>query len=197
MLSERDSTALLIIDMQNDFVWPGGPLWVNDAPLIIPVIAKLIGRVDLFRHVFLTQDWHPSDHCSFQGNGGTWPPHCIAGSTGAEIVPTIHKALGNYTVIRKATSRNVDSYSPWEDNEGNPIFDTEDLIDPSIIHLFVCGVATDYCVKETVLHALEYGYNVTLVVDATKGVNIKEHDIDNAIEEMRISGATLTKSELL
>lgn len=199
MLSERDSTALLIIDMQNDFVQPTGALSVPNAIEIIPIIQKLIKMTDKHRHVFLTQDWHPPDHCSFaHTKNGSWPPHCIAGTQGAAIVPEIHNVLGNYTMIRKASSIDVDSYSPFRDCSGKIIPEVDEMfVDSFVTKFIVCGVATDYCVKETVLDALALGFDVAVVVNAIQGVNKNPNDVYDAIHSMRKAGAEIVASDLL
>jgi len=178
----RDS-SLIIVDFQNDFC-PGGALEVKEADKIIPILNKYI---ELFEEkdlmIYYTADWHPADHCSFKENGGTWPRHCVQGTKGAEFHPNL-KMASYYKIIYKAINPKEDAYSGFEKTE----LDTS-LRKNKIKNLYICGLATDYCVKNTVLDACQLGYNVYLLIDAIKGVNVNPDDSERAIEEMKNAGA--------
>ena len=210
-------TALLIIDVQNDFV-EGGALAVPDGSAVVPKINELRTSV---KHelVFLSQDWHPSNHCSFYTNnlgvapftsivlkhehtsddGSTvvdstiqmmWPPHCVQGSKGAEFVQGIGR--GGDIVILKGCNPRIDSYSAFGDAKGHRYERTslEDALKSSgITDVIVCGLALDYCVSYTARDAAAAGFKVYVVLDATKG--IAEDTIRNEMEEMAKAGVTV------
>lgn len=177
--------ALVIVDMQNDFM-PGGSLPVPNALTIIPKINKY---VELFIKakalVIATRDWHPPNHVSFLTRGGPWPPHCIQGTKGAEFHPDIN--LPPETIIvSKGYNENIEAYSGFEGTDLNQI-----LRSSGIRRLFVCGVATDYCVKATALDAIRLGYTVFVLEDAIKGVDIPKGSVDKAINELINEGVIL------
>lgn len=198
--------ALLIVDVQNDFL-PGGALAVNDGDQVIPVINALQDHFDL---IVATQDWHPSDHGSFAANhpdrkvgdfidlNGVqqilWPVHCVQGSEGAEFHADLNK--DNWAaVFQKGTQQNVDSYSGFFDNNrqgdtGLSAF----LKGKDVDEIYVCGLATDYCVKFTVLDGLTEGFTTYLIADATKAVNLQAEDYARALNEMELNGAHIITS---
>ncbi|SDY37619.1 isochorismatase family protein [Nitrosomonas sp. Nm33] len=182
--------ALVIIDMQNDFL-PGGSLAVPMADTIIPVINRYL---KLFHEhglpVFATRDWHPPDHCSFQQQGGPWPPHCIATTTGAAFYPEIEFSI-NTQVISKATTAEKDAYSGFTDTQLHAL-----LQELGIHRLFVGGVATEYCVLNTVKDALQHHYATFVLKDAICAINLKLDDDLHALEEMERLGATLIQFEV-
>lgn len=201
--------ALIIVDVQNDFI-PGGALAVMDGDKIVPVINTLQSKFDF---IVATQDWHPANHGSFADNhegkkigefidlNGVnqilWPVHCVQGSFGAEFHQDLNKSNWK-AVFQKGTNPLVDSYSGFFDNNNQG--DTglsKYLKNQGIDEVFICGLATDYCVKFTVLDALTEGFKTFLISDATKAVNIRPNDYDIAIEEMKAAGATILSSELL
>ncbi|RLG88344.1 MAG: bifunctional nicotinamidase/pyrazinamidase [Thermoprotei archaeon] len=189
-LSKYD--ALIIIDMQNDFM-PGGALPVPKADEIIPTLNKYIA---LFKSknlkVIATRDWHPPNHISFKTRGGPWPPHCIQGTKGAEFHPDL-KLPKDVIVISKATEPDKEAYSGFEGTDLDKV-----LKEYGIKRLFVGGVATDYCVKATVLDGLRLGYTVFLLLDGIKGVDVNPRDVEKAIDEMLSEGAIgITLIELL
>ena len=200
--------ALLIIDVQNDFC-EGGSLAVADSLKIIPVVNKLIEKFEKEGDfVIATKDWHPACHKSFAsvsktkvGEVGTlnelpqvwWPDHCIENTKGSEFYP---KLLPIKNVVYKGNDPEVDSYSGFFDN--NKVHETElnkNLKENNIDTLYILGLATDYCVKFTVLDALSLGYKVYLVADGCRGVNINHDDSEKAIEEMEKAGAIIINSE--
>jgi nicotinamidase/pyrazinamidase len=178
MIKLDRSCALIIVDIQNDFM-PSGALPVPEADKVIPVLNKY---VDIFiakkLPIFVTRDWHPPDHKSFKKYGGEWPVHCVKGSVGAQF----HKDLKipvDAIVISKATEPDDDTYSEFEGTELSKI-----LAQKGARCLFIGGVATDYCVKETALDAIREGFDTVLLQDAVKGISRS----DDAIKEMRNRG---------
>jgi len=191
MKSEAIETrdALLIIDIQNDFL-PGGSLAVSGSEQIIPAINRCIEKFNTLGHpIFLTRDWHPVDHWSFAGQGGPWPPHCVAGTVGAEFSTSLLQPK-TVQVISKGVRRDSEGYSDFE----APDLPAK-LERAGIRRLFVAGLATDYCVLRTVLDALKLGYQVFLLQDAVRAVNVKPDDGDRALQAMRQNGAQLISSD--
>ena len=198
-------TALLLIDIQNDFL-SGGALEVRDGNEIIPVVNQLMER---FPIIIATQDWHPKDHGSFASQQGAplfsivdldglaqvmWPDHCIQGSHGAEFHSDLHQDSIQY-IIQKGMNPRVDSYSGFADNGGRIETELHSLLQKiGVTDLYICGLATDYCVKFTVLDACKRGYPVTLIVDGCRGVNQHIHDSQKAIQAMEDAGANLIAS---
>lgn len=179
--------ALVIVDMQNDFM-PDGALPVPNALTIIPIINKYVEVFVKSRGVVVaTRDWHPPNHISFKSRGGPWPPHCVKGTKGAEFHPDL-MLPSNTIVISKAYDEDMEAYSGFEKTELD-----QTLKAKNIRRVFVCGVATDYCVKATVLDAIRLGYVTFVLVDAIKGVDIPEGSVDKAINEMLNEGAILIR----
>jgi nicotinamidase/pyrazinamidase len=175
--------ALLLVDVQNDFL-PGGSLAVPAGDEVIPALnlyIKEFSRASL--PIYASRDWHPPDHRSFRSQGGIWPPHCVAGSLGAEFSPKL-SLPANVIIISKATNPNVDAYSDFDE----PDFE-QHLHQNGISRLFIGGLATDYCVLYTVRDALSHGYEVHLLLDGIRAINLKPEDGQRAIEEMATLGA--------
>lgn len=193
MSMELENAALILVDIQNDFC-PGGALAVDEGDQIVPVVNRLIRE---FPIVVSTQDWHPANHISFVERGGPWPPHCVQNTYGAEL----RSDLETHTIdlyFRKASSPDRDDYSEFAgtDNHGRTL--DEVLKSRGIKTLYVVGLATDYCVKETVLDGLKNGYQVFAVKDAMRAVNVRPSDGDEALKEMRRCGAhIINSSEIL
>jgi nicotinamidase/pyrazinamidase len=180
-LSQND--ALLLIDIQNDFL-PGGSLAVPNGDQVIPVLNGYIEQfVNRQLPVFATRDWHPSNHCSFIQQGGPWPEHCIANSKGAEFAASLHLPAST-DIISKGIDAKQDGYSGFV----NPAL-KEQLDNAAARRLFIGGLATDYCVLNTVRDALNYHYRVLLLTDAIRAVNVRQQDGENAINEMIQKGA--------
>lgn len=173
--------ALIIVDVQNDFC-PGGALAVPDGDAVVSVINGLVERFPL---VAATQDWHPPDHCSFVPNGGIWPPHCVAGTLGAELHPDLRDDCISLRIL-KASTPDADAYSGFQ---GTDL--AEQLRARSVDEVAVVGLATDYCVKATALDALNAGFRVTVHVDACRAVGVKAGDGDRALDEMRMAGVSV------
>lgn len=175
--------ALLIVDLQNDFL-PGGALAVPRGDLVIAPINALI---DLYHGrglpIYASRDWHPEDHCSFTAQGGPWPPHCVAATEGAlfsEALQLPEEAI----VISKALTAAEDAYSAFN---GTGL--ARSMLADGITRLAVCGLATDYCVLNTALDGVEAGFEVLLVLEATRAVEVKPGDGDRAIARMLAKGA--------
>jgi len=182
-ISITKRSALIIVDVQNDFI-PGGALPVPDGDKVIEPLNKYIKLfTDLGRIIIATRDWHPPNHMSFKEYGGIWPPHCIQNSWGAEFHPDLHLPKDTI-IISKATEHDKEAYSGFEGTHLHQI-----LKDKGIKRVFVGGLATDYCVKNTVLDALKLGYETILLLDAIKGVDVNEGDSEKAIQEMITEGA--------
>ena len=191
--------ALLIVDFQNDFT-PGGALAVRGGDEIGPALNAIADRFDL---VVATRDWHPPDHGSFVGvevdpakwegidPPGIWPPHCIQGTPGAELHASLDRALVD-VIVDKAQDPNTQGYSSFH---GGNLADV--LRERGVDRVFVAGLATDYCVKNTVLDARRLGFEVTVVEDAVRGIDVEPGDSERALEEMRRAGADFTTSEAL
>jgi len=180
--------ALIVMDMQMDFL-PGGSLAVPGGDSIIPALNECIqlfaGRDEL---VVFSRDWHPQGHSSFVTHGGTWPVHCVQGTAGAEIDPRL-MFPSTCVLVSKATSVDKEAYSAFEDTDLSRLFKAL-----GIGSCFVGGVATDYCVKSTVLDAARNRFDVFLLTDAIKGVDINPGDSARAVTEMREVGAILLSS---
>ena len=175
--------ALVIVDLQRDFL-PGGALPVPLGDQVVPVMNAYIR---LFRErklpVIATRDWHPPDHCSFRDQGGLWPPHCVQGTPGAEFAEYLDLPE-DAIVISKATRPDEEAYSGFH---GTAL--DERLRELGVKRLFVGGVATDYCVLSTVKDALAMGYEVCLLKDAIRAVNVQPGDGERAEKEMESLGA--------
>jgi nicotinamidase/pyrazinamidase len=176
--------ALLAVDVQNDFL-PGGALAVPDGDAVVPVLNRYIQAfADHDLPVFLSRDWHPENHCSFKEQGGPWPPHCVAGSPGAAFASDLVYPTGS-TVVDKAQTPEREAYSDFDETDL-----ARDLRERGVERVFVGGLATDYCVLYTVKDALSHGFEVFLLMDAIRAVNVEPGDGERAIEEMQDLGAT-------
>ncbi|MEC5341619.1 bifunctional nicotinamidase/pyrazinamidase [Brenneria populi] len=202
--------ALLLIDLQNDFC-PGGALAVNEGDRVIDVANRAIAAcVAAGVAVIASQDWHPADHGSFAVNAGRpagetgeldglpqvwWPVHCVQDRPGAAFHPALNQQAIDW-VVRKGTQANIDSYSAFFDNGHRAKTALDDwLRAQGIAHLTIMGIATDYCVKFSVLDALALGYQTDVLAEGCRGVNLHPRDCQTALEEMRRKGANLIDLE--
>jgi nicotinamidase/pyrazinamidase len=175
--------VLIIVDVQNDFC-PGGALPVPDGDKVVPVLNDYIRLFKMMKaNVFATRDWHPPNHISFKAQGGPWPPHCIQNTEGAKFHPDL-KLPKDTIVVSKAMNPLKENYSGFEGPEL-----TNTLRKQGDVRIFIGGLATDYCVKKTVLDALKIGFEVVLLLDAVAGINAEPNDVLNAIDKMIKSGA--------
>ena len=198
--------ALLLVDLQNDFC-PGGTLAVPEGDLVVPIANRLAETFDL---VITTQDWHPANHGSFAANHPEkqpgelidlngleqilWPVHCVQNTPGAEFHQDLN--LTRITcVFQKGTDPAVDSYSGFFDNGRRTATGLEDYLRRQGVHrVYVCGLATDYCVAFTALDAVDLGFETILIEDACRGVNLTPGDLDRAIQNMRDHNIQITTS---
>ncbi len=175
-------TALVVVDIQNDFC-PGGALPVRDGDQVIPVLNKYVEKFRVTgAPILFTRDWHPPDHSSFKNQGGPWPPHCIQNTEGARF----HRDLlipPEGEIVSKADKKD-EAYSFFQGTDLGM-----KLKERGIRRLLVGGLATDYCVRETVLDGLKYGFEVFHLDDASKGVNVNSGDSESALQEMVAKGA--------
>ena len=175
--------ALLIVDVQNDFC-PGGPLGVPDGDKIVPVINRLMLQFDL---VMASRDWYPEDSVHFE----QWPVHCVRGTKGADYHPDL--STGRISLaLYKGTGNADDGYSAFE---ATNVDLARVLKENKVEALYVTGIATEYCVRATVLDALENGTPTYVVTDAVKGVAAEPDDPQKALDEMVQAGARLVSSE--
>lgn len=192
--------ALILVDIQNDFV-EGGALAVSDGSQVVPIANELMQHFDL---VVATQDWHPVNHGSFASQypnisiGDTfelsglpqiaWPDHCVQDTAGADFVSALNRD-GIHEVVQKGTDVDIDSYSGFFDNgRRNTTGLAELLTVRDVKDVYVMGLATDYCVKFTALDAADLGFQVHLVLEGCRGVELQNGDVERAIEEMKNAG---------
>jgi nicotinamidase/pyrazinamidase len=175
--------ALVIVDFQNDFT-PGGALAVPQGDEIAARLHELIdsGRFDL---VVATRDWHPPEHGSFAAKGGPWPPHCVAGTPGAELHPSLDASRVNI-VLDKGTDPVTEGYSGFDGTDLAAL-----LRERGIDRLTVAGLATDYCVRATALDALREGFAVTVDAAGSRGIEAQPGDVERALEEVRAAGGAV------
>jgi nicotinamidase/pyrazinamidase len=187
MTDADPTTALLVVDMQNDFC-PGGALGVSGADLLAPAIAAAARGIGT---VVATRDWHPPDHCSFAVRGGPWPAHCVAGSPGAELHPSV-AGMRFDRIQDKGADRDHEAYSG---------FDGTDLAaylrGRGVERVVVSGVASDYCVRATALDAIRAGFGTTVLADAVAAVELHPGDGGRALAGVVAAGGLLDKVALL
>jgi len=184
-LSIGEHDALIVVDVQNDFL-PGGALAVNDGDAVIPLINECMQLFAARRlSIYATRDWHPDDHCSFTENGGIWPKHCVADSPGAQFAESL-VFPEDVTIVSKGTVSEKEAYSGFQ---GTGLSDQ--LQEKGVERLIVGGLATDYCVLHTVNDALENGFDVVILTNAIRAVDLNSGDGDRAIESMLGRGAKI------
>jgi len=198
--------ALLVVDIQYDFC-PGGALAVPDGDAIIPAVNNLIDHFDV---IIQTQDWHPAGHSSFAsshkgkdpfdtiemdyGTQVLWPDHCVQGSKGAEFHEDLN-TLKSQVIIRKGFRRAIDSYSTFFENDQETATGlTGYLKQRGITDLYAVGLATDFCVKWSILDGIDEGFNMHIVEDAVKGIDLNG-SLDEAWDEMKKKGVKITQSK--
>jgi nicotinamidase/pyrazinamidase len=199
--------ALILVDVQNDFL-PGGALAVPAGDAVIAVANRLMSLFDL---VVATQDWHPAEHMSFaESHSGKspgdvvtlqgepqvlWPTHCVQGTSGSDLAAELDSTQIHHIVL-KGTDPDVDSYSGFFDNHQRHATGLESFLrEKGVDRVFVLGLATDYCVKFTVLDALALGFRTYLITDGCRGVNLQRDDVERAKQEMLEAGARLVTSQ--
>ncbi len=201
--------ALIIADIQNDFL-PGGALAVPEGDAVVPVANKLQAAFPL---IVAAQDWHPRNHGSFAANHPgkkpydqidlnglpqtLWPVHCVQNTPGAAFSKRL-KQDRVARIFQKGTDPGIDSYSGLFDNGHRKSTGMgEWLKQQGASEVFVCGLATDYCVKFTALDAVQLGFRTFVIEDASRGINLRPHDVSDAIEEIKRAGVEIVQSEEL
>ena len=187
-LTSKGKDALVIVDVQNDFC-PGGALPVAEGDKVVPVLNGYIRQFSAAKlAIFATRDWHPEKTSHFKTYGGVWPPHCVQGTKGADFHPEL--ALpADAVIISKGMGCDEDSYSGFQGADGGGVKLADLLRRRGAKRLFVGGLATDYCVRQTVLDGLKEGFKVVLLEDAIRGVDIQPGDSERAVAEMIRAGA--------
>jgi nicotinamidase/pyrazinamidase len=177
--------ALLIIDFQNDFT-AGGALEVPGGDEIAEPVKRLARHFDF---IAATRDWHPPDHASFETEGGPWPVHCVRGTHGANFHPAMEDVEVD-AVADVGQGRDDEGYSGFENSDLARI-----LRDHDTDEVYVCGLATDYCVRASAIDACREGFDVTVVEDAVRGVEVNEGDSERAFQDLRDAGASTACSD--
>lgn len=188
MTQDLADAALILIDVQNDFC-PGGSLAVSGGDAVVPVLNACAARfAQAGRPVFASRDWHPPATTHFQTCGGAWPPHCVMDTVGGAFHPDLRLPDGAI-VVSKGMGAEEDAYSAFQARlvDGSGL--AAALHAAGVRRLYVGGLATDYCVKATVLDALAAGFAATVLLDGSRGVNLKAHDAEEALQVMVDAGA--------
>lgn len=191
--SYNPSTALIVVDVQNDFADPNGGLYIPDGEQVVPVVNDHIAAAKgSGAFVVYTQDWHPPETPHFEKDGGTWPVHCVEDTWGAQLHPDLDV---DGPIVKKGVDGG-DGYSGFSVRD--PVSGDEEatelgtmLEDAGITHVVVTGLAGDVCVKETALDARKLGYEVTLPVATTRFVGLEPGDDERALQELRDAGVTI------
>jgi nicotinamidase/pyrazinamidase len=184
----RRGDAVVIADPQVDFC-PGGSLGVPEGDRVMPVLnAWAAAAAAAGVPVFVSRDWHPARTTHFREFGGVWPPHCIQGTPGSAFHPAL-RLPPEVVIVDKGMGEHEDAYSAFQarTDDGTPL--AELLRERQVQHLYLMGLATDYCVKATALSAREHDFKVTVVADGVRAVNLQPHDGEAALAEMRAAGA--------
>ncbi len=193
MTAYSPSTALIVVDVQNDFADPEGSLFVPGAPQVLDFINDQIRQAQAAATtVVRTQDWHPASTPHFAKDGGIWPDHCVAGTWGARFHSGL---LDEGTVVRKGVG-GEDGYSGFSvrdpvTGEERPTGLDQLLTDRGVTQVIVVGLATDYCVKETAIDAVRHGFGCTVLADGVSAVDLEPGDGSRACAEMVIAGVTI------
>ena len=192
------STALIVVDVQNDFADPAGSLYVPGGEAVVPIVDREVAAARAAgARMFYTQDWHPRSTPHFARDGGIWPVHCVAGTWGAELHPDL---VVEGPVVRKGTG-GEDGYSGF--SVRHPVSGASErteldglLREAGVRRVVIAGLATDYCVKATSLDALELGYAVTVLTRGIRAVDLEPGDGDRAVAAMREAGVVLDDGDL-
>ena len=198
--------VLLVVDVQNDFC-PGGALAVGDGDAVVPVINRLGG---MFTHLVQTQDWHPAGHKSFAsahpgrqsyetieapyGPQTLWPDHCVQGTEGAEFHPALDLP-GAELIVRKGFRAEIDSYSAFYENDRTTATGLAGYLrDRGFARVFLCGLATDYCVRYSAVDAIQDGFAAIVLIDACRAIDL-DGSLAEAMEQMAKAGVQIAKSQ--
>lgn len=176
-------SALIVVDVQKDFC-PGGALPVPEGDKVVPMLNEYIKHFTRAgAAIYATRDWHPSNHVSFRSRGGPWPSHCVQRTEGAEFHPDL-RLPDETRIVSKGSDSDREAYSGFDGTDLNRL-----LKEGGVKRIFVGGLATDYCVKNTVLDGLRAGFDVVLLEDASRGIDARPRDSEEAVEEMVKKGA--------
>jgi nicotinamidase/pyrazinamidase len=187
----KSRSALLVVDVQKDFC-AGGALAVPEGDRVVPVLNQHIAEATARGWpIYASRDWHPPMSHHFRPYGGEWPPHCVQGTEGAKFHEDLRLPAAAI-VISKGQAPDSQGYSPFEGQTSDGRTFLSDLQERQIDHLYVGGLATDYCVKHSVLDALRTGLKVTVLADAIAGVEVEPGDSARAVAEMETAGAEFT-----
>ncbi len=205
----RSRRALIVTDIQNDFC-PGGALPVRDGDLIVPLVNGIMERFD---RVVGTQDWHPQNHVSFASNhrgkkpyesvsaGGAvqmlWPDHCVQGTAGADFHPGL-ETRRFHLIVRKGTDPAIDSYSTFMENDKKTATGLEGYLKSlGVTDVYLCGLATDFCVFYSAMDSASFGFTTWCIADACRGIDVPQGSVDAALEEMKSRGIGIITSDRL
>jgi nicotinamidase/pyrazinamidase len=181
----RPGDGLLVVDVQNDFC-PGGALAVEEGDKVVPILNKWIDEaIATGTPIFVTRDWHPANHISFKERGGPWPPHCVQETWGAAFHSEL-RLPQHVHIISKADTADTDSYSAFGGTDLS-----SRLKNAGVKRIWIGGLTQDYCVRESSLDALREGFEVRVIVDATRAVNVNPDDGRRALEDIQNAGAIL------
>ncbi len=192
-MNHDEKTALIVVDVQNDFADARGSLYVAKGETVVPVVNRAVkGARAAGALVVYTQDWHPESTPHFEKDGGIWPVHCVMGTWGAEFHPDL---LVEGDVVRKGASGH-DGYSGFTERHPST---SEELPTPlvdmlrgrGIERVAIAGLATDYCVKETAIDSLGHGFDTTVLADGVRGVNLEAGDDERALDAVRAAGGSI------
>jgi len=188
--SARD--ALVIVDVQNDFC-PGGALGVREGDRVVPILSRYAERfAALGAPIFASRDWHPAETTHFRPYGGVWPPHCVQGTAGAAFHPDLVLPAGT-EIVSKGMDPDADAYSCFDAEASDGLPFTAALGERGVSRLFIGGLATDYCVRATVVDGVQAGFEMVVLEDAVAAVDVAPGDGDKALAEMRAAGARLIR----
>jgi nicotinamidase/pyrazinamidase len=180
--------ALLVVDTQNDFM-PGGALGVDGGDEIVPLVNRLVRQFhDAGLPIVFSRDWHPEAHCSFEEQGGPWPPHCVQGSIGAEFFPAIH-IPEDAIIVSKASRAEEEAYSAFQGTDLAELLNRK-----GVSRLLIVGLATDYCVLASARDALKKGFEIIVLEEGVRAVNVRPDDGRRALQELRNSGAEILRA---
>ena len=180
-----ESDALIVVDVQRDFC-PGGALPVPQGDEVVPALNEWLEIDGLLK--IATRDWHPADHCSFRRNGGLWPDHCVQGTPGAELHPGLQGEKFD-RIVSKGTDPREESYSGFDAPEVAELLESR-----GVRRLWVGGLAAEYCVKATALGGRERGFDVFVIEDAIRGIDVNPGDCEKARREMEEAGVRFVRS---
>lgn len=180
-----ETDALIVVDVQRDFC-EGGGLPVPQGDEVVPVLNRWLRETSMLK--LATRDWHPPDHESFEAQGGPWPPHCVQGTDGAKLHPELASEEID-RVLSMGTEPDAPGYSGFESGELGEV-----LRERGIERLWVGGLATDYCVLETVTAGCAAGFDVLVIDDAIRGIDAEPGDVQAARERMEGAGARFVRT---